>query len=119
MVPMTVSELISREQAAAYLGVKPQTMASWATTQRYDLPYVKIGSLVRYRISDLARFVESRTVGGASSTQQPPVSTRSAGARKCPAPLATDTGLGVTLTVTHCSLRGHFRCALDAVAEDG
>jgi hypothetical protein len=51
------SDLLTREQAAAYLGVKPQTLAGWATTKRYDLPMVKIGrNIVRYRLSDLQAF---------------------------------------------------------------
>jgi excisionase family DNA binding protein len=58
------SQLLSREQAAEYLGVKPQTLAVWKTSQRYRLPVVKVGSLVRYRLADLERFLESRTVGG-------------------------------------------------------
>lgn len=56
-------ELLSREEAAAYLGIKPQTLAVWATTKRYHLPYCKVGVLVRYRLSDLEKFLVSRTVG--------------------------------------------------------
>jgi excisionase family DNA binding protein len=59
------SGLLTREQAAEFLGVKPQTLAVWATAKRYQLPMVKVGSLVRYRLSDLEKFLESRTVGGA------------------------------------------------------
>ncbi len=58
--------LCTREQAAEYLGVKPQTLAVWATTKRYHLPMVKVGSLVRYRLADLEKFLESRTVGAAA-----------------------------------------------------
>ena len=54
--------LLTRQEAAAYLGVKPQTLAVWATTKRYPLPMVKVGSLVRYRRCDLEGFVEQRTV---------------------------------------------------------
>jgi excisionase family DNA binding protein len=56
-------ELLTREEAAQYLGVKPQTLSVWATTKRYHLPYIKVGTLVRYRLSDLEKFLESRTVG--------------------------------------------------------
>ena len=58
------SELMTREQAARYLNVKSQTLAVWHTTGRYRLPLVKIGSLVRYRRSDLDAWLESRVVGG-------------------------------------------------------
>lgn len=50
-------ELRTRQEAAAYLGVKAQTLAAWACTQRYPLPFVKIGRRVMYRIADLDAFV--------------------------------------------------------------
>ncbi len=37
------SLLLSRKEAAAYLGVAEQTLAIWKTTGRYSLPVVKIG----------------------------------------------------------------------------
>jgi excisionase family DNA binding protein len=52
--------LISREEAAAILGVKPQTLAAWHSSRRYALPVVKVGRSVRYRPSDVQRFIESR-----------------------------------------------------------
>jgi excisionase family DNA binding protein len=61
------SDLLTREEAAQYLGgLKPQTLACWQTTKRYEIPIVKCGSRVRYRRSDLDRFLESRTIGGAA-----------------------------------------------------
>jgi excisionase family DNA binding protein len=57
------SSLLTRREAAAFLGVKEQTLAVWATTRRYHLPMVKVGSLCRYRLADLEAFLQSRTVG--------------------------------------------------------
>lgn len=57
------SDLLSREEAANYLGVTPQTLAVWACTKRYDLPFVKIGRLVKYRRADLDAFIARRTIG--------------------------------------------------------
>ena len=37
------SPLLTREQAAQYLGVKPQTLSVWHSTGRYPLPVVKVG----------------------------------------------------------------------------
>jgi len=54
--------LMTREQAAAYLGVKPQTLAVWATVKRYRLPFIKVGRLVRYRRAELDAFLARRTV---------------------------------------------------------
>lgn len=58
--------LLTRDQAAEYLGIAPQTLAVWATTGRYNLPFIKVGRCVRYRRHDLDRFLESRTVGAAA-----------------------------------------------------
>jgi hypothetical protein len=54
------SLLLSRKEAAAYLGVAEQTLAIWKTTGRYSLPVVKIGRLAKYRKSDLDAFIASR-----------------------------------------------------------
>ena len=51
------SELMSRKEAADYLGVKEQTLACWATNKRYALPYIKIGRLVKYKREDLEQFI--------------------------------------------------------------
>jgi len=46
------------------LGVRPQTLATWASSRRYALPFIKIGRRVMYRLSDLNAFIESNVVGG-------------------------------------------------------
>ncbi len=60
------SDLLTRAEAAAYLNIRPQTLAAWLCTKRYRIPVVKVGRSVRYRIRDLEKFVESRTVGAAA-----------------------------------------------------
>lgn len=55
--------LLSRTEAAAYLGVKPQTLAVWFSTKRYPLPLVKVGRYVKYRLSDLDAFINANTHG--------------------------------------------------------
>lgn len=54
--------LLNRAEAAQYLGVQPQTLAVWASTKRYDLPYVKVGRLVKYSQNALDTFIEQQTV---------------------------------------------------------
>ena len=54
--------LLTRDQAAKYLGIKPGTLACWVSTRRYALPFVRVGSRVRYRRSDLDAFLAARTV---------------------------------------------------------
>lgn len=44
------------------LGISPRTLAVWACVKRYELPYVKIGRLVKYRRSVLDDFIERRTI---------------------------------------------------------
>ena len=58
------SDLLTRKQAAACLGVTERTLAVWKCTGRYNLPCVKIGRLAKYRKSDLDAFIARRTVGG-------------------------------------------------------
>lgn len=54
--------LITRREAALYLGVSSQTLCVWACNGRYRLKYVKVGRRVMYRISELEAFIERRTV---------------------------------------------------------
>ena len=58
-----LSKLLTRRQAAEYLGVKPQTLAAWTCTGRYALPFVKVGRSVRYSLADLDRWIAARTIG--------------------------------------------------------
>ena len=53
-------ELLNRKEAARYLKVNPGTLAVWDCTKRYDLKPLKVGRAVRYRKSDLDRFLEDR-----------------------------------------------------------
>lgn len=56
--------------AAKYLGVSEQTLAIWRCTKRYPLPYIKIGRLVRYRLSDLEAFLVLRTIEASSGKSE-------------------------------------------------
>lgn len=58
-----VPDLLSREQAAAYLGVAAHTLAIWKCTKRHNLPYVKIGRLIKYRRSELDAFIHRNSAG--------------------------------------------------------
>lgn len=57
------SELLTRAEAAAYLGVTPATLAVWKCTKRYPLPVVMVGRLPKYKKADLDAFIETRTIG--------------------------------------------------------
>lgn len=58
------SPLIDRTGAAKIIGIRPQTLACWASTGRYRLPFVKIGRRAMYRRSDLQQFIERNVIGG-------------------------------------------------------
>lgn len=54
--------LMSRKEAAKYLGVSPSTLANWASTKKFSLPYFRVGRAVRYRKSDLDAFIKNGEV---------------------------------------------------------
>ena len=59
--PPVVPEMMTTEQAAAYLSVDAGTLGVWRCTRRYAIPFVKVGRKVRYRKADLDKFIRSRT----------------------------------------------------------
>jgi predicted DNA-binding transcriptional regulator AlpA len=52
--------LLNRKEAAKLLNVSPGTLAVWDCVKRYDLKPLKIGRAVRYRLSDINRFLEAQ-----------------------------------------------------------
>lgn len=58
------SGLWTTEQAAEYLNTAPATLAVWRSTNRRILPYVKVGSNVRYRREDLDKFIAANLCNG-------------------------------------------------------
>jgi len=54
-------ELLDEKQAAEHLTVSPGTLSVWRSTGRYNLPFVKIGRMVRYRVSDLDAWIAGRS----------------------------------------------------------
>lgn len=54
-------DLLSREDAAAYLGISKRTLEIWHSTGRYKLPCVEIGGKIRrYRRAALEAWVEEQ-----------------------------------------------------------
>lgn len=58
---MTDERLLSRQEVAELLGIKPATLATWAS-KGIHIPYVKVGRLARYRESDVDAFLRRHTV---------------------------------------------------------
>lgn len=57
----TGSDLLSRREAARYLGVKEQTLAVWKCTRRVSIPVIRVGRLIKYRRADLDLFLNANT----------------------------------------------------------
>jgi excisionase family DNA binding protein len=57
---MTVEEYLDPKEVASLLKVTIKTLAQWRW-QRKHLPYRKVGSVVRYRRSDLENLLEAST----------------------------------------------------------
>ncbi len=58
--PKFESDLMTRQEAAAYLGVSGMTLAIWKSTGRYSVRVYKIGRLAKYKKADLDAFIASR-----------------------------------------------------------
>jgi excisionase family DNA binding protein len=54
-------QLLTEDETAEVLAIKPQTLASWRCRGVNDLPFIKIGRAVRYRRSDLEAFMQRNT----------------------------------------------------------
>ena len=52
--------LLTTDQAAAILAVAPRTLANDGSSAELGLPFIKIGSAVRYRAADLREFIDAR-----------------------------------------------------------
>jgi len=60
---LVTEPLMDRKTAAKYLGISPGTMAVWDCTKRYNLRPIKVGRHVRYRKSDLDKFLDEQIQG--------------------------------------------------------
>ena len=52
------ADLLTPDQVATALGLSHRTLAAWRSSGRNPLPYVKVGSRVRYRRQDVAAWLE-------------------------------------------------------------
>ena len=55
--------MLTRKEAARFLGLQPSTLDAWASRGTVKLPFAKLGGAVRYRQSDLEKFIKSNRVG--------------------------------------------------------
>lgn len=62
MIDYNNGRLLSREEAALLLNMKPGTLAVWQCTKRHKIPVIKVGRLARYRYEDIMAFIDQRTI---------------------------------------------------------
>jgi len=67
-LPLKPSELLTTEQVAAILGLSNRTLATWRSSGRNPLPYIKVGSRVRYQRQDVMAWLESRRTNADTTT---------------------------------------------------
>jgi len=60
-------KLLTPAEAAAFLQIQEQTLAAWRCNSRYSLPFSRVGRSIRYKLSDLEKWVAARTVGAVAS----------------------------------------------------
>ncbi|PIV89416.1 MAG: hypothetical protein COW48_00665 [Hydrogenophilales bacterium CG17_big_fil_post_rev_8_21_14_2_50_63_12] len=60
-IVQTSRDLLGEQEAAELLTVSPGTLSVWRSTGRYNLPFLKVGRMVRYRRADLIAWLEART----------------------------------------------------------
>ena len=55
------TKLLTPEEVSQIIGITPESLSVWRCTARYQIPYIKIGSRVRYRESDIMNWLNQRT----------------------------------------------------------
>lgn len=57
---LNLSDLLTPEQAALTLKLSVKTLATWRSTGRHALPFIRCGSRIRYHRPDLVAWLASR-----------------------------------------------------------
>ena len=88
------ADLLDIEAAAAFLDVSPGTLGVWRSTGRYNLPFLEIGSKVRYRRADLEAWMQKRMRETGATAANAPGSSTGADQAVTTAPTAPQGGRG-------------------------
>ena len=63
MVNVVNDDLMTRKELAEYLKVSPNTINRWKIEGKYpDLPEIKIGRILRYRLSEIDAWMEKHKI---------------------------------------------------------
>lgn len=61
---MTISALLTRKEAAAYLNIPKSVLDADVSRKRLNLPEIRCGRYIRYRLADLEAWLNSHCAGG-------------------------------------------------------
>jgi len=65
-----IDRLLSTKQASEFLGLNEKSLAnSRYTGTGMEIPYIKLGKIIRYRLSDLESYIENNTFNHTSETK--------------------------------------------------
>jgi excisionase family DNA binding protein len=60
MTTIDNNQLVDNKTAAEILQISHRTLMIWRSSGRYGIPYIKIGTKVRYKRGDLQAWLDSR-----------------------------------------------------------
>lgn len=58
---MQSKPLLMPSEAAKLLNTSVDVLSVWRNTKKVNIPYVKIGSAVRYKLEDIEAYINSNT----------------------------------------------------------
>jgi len=58
---MEKQKLLNQQELADYLGTTVGTLNTWRCQNRYPIPYIKVGALIRYDLEQVNKWLEIRT----------------------------------------------------------
>jgi len=61
------NRLLTESETAEWLGIKKQTLTTWRSTGRHGLPFVRVGTSIRYSERAIENWLAARTVAPAES----------------------------------------------------
>lgn len=67
---LELADLLTPEQAAMALGLSTKTLATWRSTGRHALPFIRCGSRIRYQRSKLVNWLSSRQLTVTPDSEQ-------------------------------------------------
>lgn len=70
-IELAIHRLLPPETVAEILGVAVGTLSVWASTGRYNLPFVRVGRKRMYRPEDVEAFIARRTAIHTGQTSAP------------------------------------------------